>query len=88
MRAAMPRERPPRQTTPPRQPRRRSSRRKCPACDVLTTPRGKTPRMWRTALEQHLNGPAHRKATSPDLQRMVENEGLYRCVHCSTLLGF
>ena len=43
--------------------------------------------MWRKALARHLNGPAHGMAMAPELQVMIEREGLHRCPHCLMLFG-
>ena len=61
--------------------------RKCPACDVMITPESQTDHMWRKALALHLNGPAHGMAMAPELQDMIEREGLHRCQHCLLLFG-
>ena len=61
--------------------------RKCPACDVMITPESQTDHMWRKALALHLNGPAHGMAMAPQLQDVIEREGLHRCPHCLLLFG-
>ena len=63
------------------------SPRKCPACDEMITPERQTDYMWRKALAQHLNGPAHGMAMAPELQAMIAREGLHRCPHCRMLFG-
>ena len=49
------------------------SPRKCPACDEMITPERQTDYMWRKALAQHLNGPAHGMAMAPGLQATLSN---------------